>query len=99
MLIYAVDKPELPPLAMPPRFKHDIAYFMTPSGEGGAPRLAPGEYWIRIEDAVGWLEEGVLSVYSPLDSQKRAELEITEEQETWLQWLVDHKIQRVRVAP
>ncbi len=99
MLVYAVDRPELPPLAMPLRFKHDIAYFMTPSGEGGAPKLSPGEYWIRMEDALGWLETGGLRVYSPLDSEKHAELEITEEQETWLQWLVDHKIQRVRLAP
>ena len=36
-------------------------------------------------------------VYSPLDSQKQAEIEITEEQETWLQWLVDHQIEHVRV--
>lgn len=98
MRVYAVDKPELPPLEMPARFKHDIAYFMTPSGEHGAPRLAAGEYWVRQEDARRWLEEGVLRVYSPLDSEKQAELEITEEQETWLQWLVDHQIQRVRLA-
>jgi hypothetical protein len=99
MFVHAVDRPEIAPLAMPARFKHDIAYFMTPSGDNGAPVLKSGEYWIRGEDARGWLEAGVLRVYSPLDSEKQAELEITEEQEAWLQWLVDHQIERVRLVP
>lgn len=98
MLVYAVNRPELAPLTMPPRFKHDVAYFMTPSGERGAPRLAAGEYWIDLEEARRWLDEGVLLVYSPLDSEKQAELEVTEEQENWLQWLVDHEIQHVRLV-
>ena len=36
---------------MPARFKRDIAYFMTPPGERGAPQLPSGEYWISLEDA------------------------------------------------
>jgi hypothetical protein len=99
MLVYAVDRPELPPMVMPARFKHDIAYFITPGGENGAPQLQPGEFWIRTEEARDWLEVGVLVLTSPLDSQKQAEAEITEEQEAWLQWLVDHNINRVRLAP
>ena len=49
MRVYSVDHPDLLPLEMPRRFKHDIAYFMTPAGEHGAPRtrLPAGEYWIR----------------------------------------------------
>ncbi|HEX4144663.1 MAG TPA: hypothetical protein VHY91_14245 [Pirellulales bacterium] len=98
MRVYAVDHPELLPLEMPPRFKHDIAYFMTPAGEHGAPaRLAPREYWIDPADARRWLDEGVLTVISPLDSLRRAELEITEQQEAWLEWLLAHDIRHVRV--
>ena len=97
MWVYAVDRAELPPLEMPARFKHDITYFMTPSGERGAPKLAAGEYWIDAADARRWLDEGVLTLVSPLDSEKEAEVEINEEQETWLEWLLAHNVQRVRL--
>jgi hypothetical protein len=97
--VIAVDRPELAPLEMPSRFKHDIAYFMTPSGERGAPQLAEGEYWIDPGDVRGWLDSGVLVLVSPLDSQNAAEVEITEEQEQWLEWLVAHGVERVRLEP
>ncbi len=99
MRVHAVERPEIPPLEMPARFNHDIAYFMTPGGERGAPRMPAGEYWIDRGDVERWLDEGVLLVYSPLDSEKQAELEISEEQEVWLQWLLDNKIQHVRLTP
>ena len=99
MKVSAVGRPEVPVLEMPSRFRHDIAYFMTPSGEHGAPRLASGEYWIDAADARRWLDEGVVGVISPLDTEKTAELEITEEQEDWLTWLVEHNIQHVRLDP
>ena len=98
MRVYSVDHPDLQPLEMPRRFKHDIAYFMTPPGEHGAPKqLAAGEYWIDPADARRFLEEGVLTVISPLDSLRKAELEITEHQEGWLEWLLAHDIRHVRV--
>ena len=99
MRVYAVDRPELAPLEMSARFKRDIAYFMTPSGEQGVPSLGEGEYWIRLDEARRWLDEGVLTLVSPLDSENRAEAEITEEQETWLEWMVAHQVQHVRLAP
>lgn len=98
MLVQAVDRPELPPLEMPARFKHDIAYFMTPGGERGAPKLAHGEYWIDLSEAKVWLESGVLMLVSPLDSENKAEVEISEEQENWLQWMIDNQVQHVRVG-
>lgn len=97
MHVIAVGRPELATLEMPARFKHDVAYFMTPGGERGAPKLPAGEYWIDLDDARRWLAEGVLLVYSPLDSEKQAELEITEEQEAWLEWLIAHGVQHVRL--
>jgi hypothetical protein len=99
MLVYAVERPELAPLAMPERFARDIAYFMTPPGERGAPRLPAGEYWIDLADARRWLAEGVLLLVSPLDSENQAEVEISEEQEKWLEWMVDNQVQHVRLAP
>lgn len=98
MQVHAVNRPDLSPLEMPARFKHDIAYFMTPPGERGVPKLPAGEYWIDLDDARRWLDEGVLYVYSPLDSEKQAELEITEEQELWLEWLIKNGVQHVRLV-
>jgi hypothetical protein len=96
--VHAVGRPEIPPLAMPDRFKLDVAYFLTPSGESGVPALPSGECWIRIEDARRWLEDGVIRVVSPLDSQHQTEVELTEEQQAWLEWLVAHDIQHIRLA-
>jgi hypothetical protein len=97
MRVFAVDRPELAPLEMPARFRHDIAYFMTPAGEHGVPELAAGEYWVRLDEARRWLDEGVLTLVSPLDSENQAEAELTEEQETWLEWMVAHGVERVRL--
>jgi hypothetical protein len=96
--VYAVNRPELPPLRMPDRFRTDIAYFMTAPGEAGVPPVAEGEYWVRLADARCWLDEGVLSLVSPLDSQNKTEVEISEEQEDWLRWMVENEVQHIRLA-
>ncbi len=98
MHVFAVDKPEVPALEMPARFRTDIAYFMTPAGERGAPKLPSGEYWIDAAEALRWLDEGVLEVISPLDGLNATEFEITDEQESWLRWLVTNEVQHVRVG-
>src|SRR5947209_16494168 len=59
MLVHAVDRPEVPPLRMPERFRTDVAYFMTPSGEHGVEKMPQGEYWIRRDDVRTWLADGV----------------------------------------
>jgi hypothetical protein len=98
MFIYAVERPELPPLTMPDRFRTDIAYFMTPAGEHGVEKMPSGEYWIRLDDARDWLADGVLSVVSPLDGMNRTEIELTDEQEAWLRWMVTNGVEHVRVG-
>jgi hypothetical protein len=98
MRVLAVGRPEISALEMPARFKHDIAYFMTPAGERGAPpQMLPGEFWIDPNEATRWLDEGVLEVISPLDSGRHAEVEISEEHEQWLHWLLDNDIRHVRL--
>lgn len=96
-LVYAVSQPDLPPFKMSDRFRHDIAYFMSIPGEDGAPTLAEGEYWVSQEKARKWLDEGTLSLVSPLDSQNRTEVELSEEQEAWLEWMVKYEIERIRL--
>jgi hypothetical protein len=95
--VHAVEQPDLAPFEMPDRFKTEIVYFMTPAGDRGAPALGPHEYWIRLEDARQWLDDYVVSVVSPLDAEAKAEFELSEEQEAWLEWLVAHGIQHVRL--
>jgi hypothetical protein len=97
-LVYAVEKPELPPFEMPARFKHDITYFCTQAGEQGVPVTIPeGEWWVRREDAQRLYDEGVIRIVSPLDSANTVEVEISEDQEAWLNWLIQYEIEHVRL--
>ena len=98
MKIYSVEKPDLPPWEMPDRFRTQIVYFMTPPGTDKVPGLPPGDYWIRLEDARRWLDELVIQVVSPLDAEAKADIELSDEQEAWLQWLVEHQIQHLRTV-
>lgn len=98
VLVIAVDKPDVPPWSMPERFRHEITYFMTPAGETGVPTLAPGEYWIGLTNARTWYDEGVFSLVSPLDSENKTEIELSDEQEDWLAWMIKHEVERVRVT-
>ena len=97
-LVYSVENPEFAPFEMSARFKHDITYFVTPPGEVGVPEsLAKGEWWVRKEDAHRIYDEGIIRIVSPLDSATTVELEITEEQETWLEWMIQNEIEHVRL--
>lgn len=97
--VTAVDQPTAPPLSMPTRFRHDVTYFATPPGVQDAPaKLAESEYWIRQPDARQILDDGVFTIVSPLDSDSRTEIEITEDQERFLDWLLKHQIQHVRLG-
>jgi hypothetical protein len=69
---------------------------MTPGDEPGVPPLGTNEYFIRTANAKKWLDELVVAVVSPL-SVKVSEIELTEDQESWLRWLIEHDIQHVRL--
>src|SRR5262245_47026581 len=98
MKVVSLDHPAAPPLDVPNRFRLEIVYFMTPPGERGAPaNLAENEYWINLDDARNWLDEQVVYVVSPLDAENQAEIELTEYHEAFLQWLVEHGVQHVRL--
>lgn len=96
--VVAVDRSDVPECPMPGRFRHDVTYFATPAGTLDAPKtLGAHEYWIRAEDAARFLDDGVITIVSPLDSASRTELEITEDQERFLEWLIRHSVQHVRI--
>lgn len=97
-LVFAVDHPNLPPRSVSDRFRHEIAYFMSVPGGAGMPQLGPGEYWVDLEQVRGWLDDGAILLVSPLDSASRTEVELSEEQEGWLEWMAEHQIQHIRVV-
>jgi hypothetical protein len=98
MKLLALDRPGVPPLEMPERFRTEIVYFMTPADSAGAPPLGTDEYFVRLDEAKQWLDELVVYVVSPLDAEAKAEIELSEDHERFLQWLVDHGVQHVRLA-
>lgn len=98
MRLHSLDQPSTPPLEMPERFKMEIVFFITPAGSPGVPPLGENEYWIDQQNARRWLEDLVIRVVSPLDAENMAEIELTEYHEAFLQWLVTHDIQHVRVG-
>jgi hypothetical protein len=96
--VHAVNRPDVPACPMPARFRHDVTYFATPAGTMDAPvTLGDREYWIRTADSARILDDGVITIVSPLDSASRTELEITEDQERFLEWLTLHGVQHVRI--
>ena len=98
VLVVAVDRPELSPWSMPDRFRTDVAYFMSVPGEAGVPTLKPGEYWVSADNARRWLDDGVFRILSPLDSAAAAEVELSEEQEAWLEWMIRRRVERIRLT-
>ncbi len=82
---------------MPARFRTEIVYFITPGGPDGTAKLPEGEYWVRLDDARRWLDELVIRIVSPLDAQAQAEIELSEDHEVWLEWMVAHGIEHVRI--
>lgn len=98
VLVEAVGRDDLPGLKMPTRFRHEVTYFMSVAGEPGVPALGPNEYFIRLTDAQRVLDEGVFRLVSPLDSANRAAIDLSEEQEIWLEWLTAHAIEHIRLT-
>ena len=97
MRVIPLDRPHVVPYLMPPRFKTEIAYFMTPSGEDGVPPLGPDEYFVRLDDARRFLDDLSVKIVSPLSQERTTEIELSEDHEAWLKWMIEHEIQHVRL--
>jgi hypothetical protein len=97
-LVYAVDRPDVPPYKMSDRFKHEITYFMSIPEEHGVPKMPAHDYWIAREHVESWLDEGVFRLVSPLDSENKTEIELSEEQESWLEWMLANNVQHVHLV-
>jgi len=97
-MVYAAERPNLPPFRMSDRFRHEITYFMSIPGESGVPKLPVSEYWVKLEAARIWLDGGTFHLVSPLDSQNQTEIELSEEHEAWLEWMVANAVEHVRLG-
>ena len=98
VLVHAVDRPNTAPFPMSDRFLHEITFFMAMTGTDGIPKLPAREYWVRQADARRFLDDGVVRIVSPLDSDMQAEIELSEEQENWLEWMVRHNVEHIRLV-
>lgn len=98
VLVHAVGRPDLAPFSMSDRFRTEIAYFMSLPEEPGVPKLGDHEYWISAAMIRQWLDDGVFHLVSPLDSAGKAEVELSEEQESWLEWMAEQGVEHVHVT-
>ncbi len=92
-----LDRPGVPPRGISPRLRTQLTYFMSPLGSPGVPTLGEHEYWFSRDDVARWVDEGVFYLVSPLDTANQTEVELSEEQESFLPWLLDHGVQHARV--
>jgi hypothetical protein len=93
----AVDNPAAPPLQVSARLRSQLVYFMTPRDAPHLPPLEGNDYWIEASNAMQWLTDGVFEVVSPLDEANKTSIELSEEQEVLLDWLVTHQVQHIRL--
>ncbi len=95
--IHAISHPEIAPLAVSDRLRHEITYFMSLPDDPGQPALPPGRYRVRADEAKRWLDDGVFYLVSPLDGEKKTEIELSEEHEALLEWLVANGIEDIEL--
>jgi hypothetical protein len=95
--LISVDNPTAPALEISARLRSQLVYFMTPPEAPQVPPLHANEYWIDAAQTAQWLADGVLEVVSPLDDEHRTTVELSEEQETFLEWLATHRVQHIRL--
>ncbi|MHC5541589.1 hypothetical protein ACYOEI_25485 [Singulisphaera rosea] len=93
-----LDRPEVAPRAISPRLRSQLVYFMSSEGAPGVPPLGENEFWFATNEVDKWVEDGVIYLVSPLDTANMTEVELSEEQESFLGWLKDKGVQHVRLA-
>lgn len=93
-----LDQPQAPRRPISPRLRSQLVYFMSPPDAPGVPPLGENEYWFAPDEVSRWLDEGVFHLVSPLDTANMTEVELTEEQESLLNWLHSSSVCHVRVV-
>lgn len=93
--VIPLDKTEISPYEISATLRNQLPYFT----DGNIRETGNfDEFFFPIARTTELLEDGVFYVVSPLDDQNQAEIEITEEQEDLLEWLVSNRIEEVRIT-
>ena len=92
-----VDKPAVAARPISDRLRSQLVYFALLSGSPGVPTLGENEFWFDPAEVAKWLDDGVISLISPLDTANMTEVELDEEQEAFLTWLTKEGVRHVRL--
>lgn len=93
----SLDHPDLPPYPLSDRLRAQLIYFQAGPNAPDKPTLKEGEYWFDRAEVTNWLMDGVFYLISPLDTEKAAEVELTDEQDALLTWLSTNHVRHARV--
>lgn len=93
--VIPLDKTEIAPYEISATLRNQLPYFTDGRIHDAGNS---DEFVFPIARTSELLEDGVFYVISPLDDQNQAEIEITEEQEDLLEWLVSNRIEQVRIT-
>ncbi len=94
-----IDHPDLPPHPISPRLRTELVYFASPPETPGIPSLGPDEFFFEKAEVDRILDDGFLSLVSPLDTANMTEVDLNDEQEDLLLWLQKSNVQHVRLIP
>jgi hypothetical protein len=97
LVLVPIDRPEAPPWGVSPRLRQQLVYFMSARDTAGIPPLGDDEYWFAAAEVAKWVDEGVFYLVSPLDTDTQTEVELSEEQESFLAWLYKYNIEHARL--
>lgn len=97
MKLFAVGKDEVAPLKISAKLRSQFVYFASPANSAGLPAMGENEFFFPLSETKTWHEDGVIYLVSPLDTDNKTEVELTDEQEDLMAWLVQHGVEHVRV--
>jgi hypothetical protein len=95
--LIAVDPEGVAPLPISAKLRTQLVYFAAAAKSGVDP-LGENEYRFDLEEATNLLDEGVIRLVSPLDTANATEVELSEEQETMLEWIKKNRVIHARLS-
>lgn len=86
-----------PMLPISPRIRGELVYFKVSAVADAATPESGDALRFDPEQASRWLEEGVITLVSPLDTAHMTEVELSDEQESLLRWIATHGVVAARL--
>ena len=97
LVLVPLNRPDVPARAITERLRNQLVYFMTARDTPDLPPLGELDFYFAPAEVATWVDEGVFLLVSPLDTDAMTEVELSEEQEAFLQWLQDKQVCHVRL--